>query len=261
MSTNKEYFGESPIKNSPKKALSVKLGDKVVKGNNIVEGAVEMDHLSEDVHKSLEALQVGGVVLTGTFGNSEYLGINQKTLTEMKNGLESSIDNINSTIGQDFGEGTIKGRLTQLEAEADTVDSRIAYAEAEIVGNASSGYDSLGEVETVVRGILSSIEGLTQSEIIVGELPLEGTENTIYRVPGTGSYTDYAWNGEEFVPLAEYDNATDDEPTEDSGNLVKSGGVYEFVNSKFQLKTEEEIAAMIAHGTWEEDVFYYTEET
>lgn len=261
MSEKKEYISESSIKKSPKKVLNIKLGNGVVKKENLAEGSVEMSTLSPDVHQALEALQIGGVVLSGEFGSSEYIGINQKTLTQTKERLDSDIDALQDIIGEDFGENTIKGRLTELEREAGTVDSRIAYAKEEVLGNASDDYNSLSKVETTVKGILSSIEGLTQSEIVIGELPVEGEENTIYRVPGDGSYTDYAWNGEEFVSLAEYDNATDDEPTEDSNNLVKSGGVFEFVNSKFQLRTEEEIAAMIAHETWEPDVFYYTEET
>lgn len=52
------------------------------------------------------------------------------------------------------------------------------------------------EVNNLIIGIGNSV--------ILGELPETGVENRIYRVPGTGSYSDWAWNGEEFVKLAEY---------------------------------------------------------
>lgn len=76
-------------------------------------------------------------------------------------------------------------------------------------------------------------EGLTQSKLIVVEtLPSTGDYNTIYRVPGENSFADYMWNGSRFVKMAQYDNATDETPTENSNNLVKSGGVYDFVMKK-----------------------------
>lgn len=76
-------------------------------------------------------------------------------------------------------------------------------------------------------------EGLTQSKIVVVEtLPSTGEYNTIYRIPGEESFSDYMWNGSRFVRMAQYDNAIDETPTENSNNLVKSGGVYDFVMKK-----------------------------
>lgn len=61
-------------------------------------------------------------------------------------------------------------------------------------------------------------------------------ENVIYRVIDRENtppqyYTDYMWNGTSMVPMAKYDNAIDNEPTANSNNLVKSGGVYSFVHA------------------------------
>lgn len=47
-------------------------------------------------------------------------------------------------------------------------------------------------------------EGLTQNPIIVGPLPSSGQADTIYRVPGTSSYSDYMWNGTQFELMATY---------------------------------------------------------
>lgn len=68
--------------------------------------------------------------------------------------------------------------------------------------------------------------GLTESNIIIGTLPETGVVNTIYRVPETNQYSDYMWYNNEFVLMATYSNGLDNSPTEDSTNLVKSGGVY-----------------------------------
>lgn len=44
---------------------------------------------------------------------------------------------------------------------------------------------------------------------VVSELPASGVANTIYRVAGTNSYSDYGWDETQFVKLAEYNSAYD----------------------------------------------------
>lgn len=56
-------------------------------------------------------------------------------------------------------------------------------------------------------------------------------QGVIYRVAGETSYADWMYNGTTTVKMAEYDNGIDDEPTADSGNLVKSGGVFAWIRS------------------------------
>jgi hypothetical protein len=46
-------------------------------------------------------------------------------------------------------------------------------------------------------------------------------------------YSDYMWNGTAMVLMATYNNAIDDVPTAGSNNLVKSGGVFSFVEGSF----------------------------
>lgn len=71
----------------------------------------------------------------------------------------------------------------------------------------------------------NALSGKTQP--VVGPLPASGVENTIYRVPGTSSYTEWMWDGTQFVLMSTHDNAIDDIPLAGSENLVKSGGVAE----------------------------------
>ena len=78
-----------------------------------------------------------------------------------------------------------------------------------------------------IQTLQALYNGLTQSDIIVGTLPASGEANKIYRVPGTGSYSDYMWDGEDFVLMATYNNGVDSVPTKNSQNLLESGGAYE----------------------------------
>lgn len=109
----------------------------------------------------------------------------------------------------------INAEVKQTLGQGGSVDSRIATAVNIEKTRAEAAEQLLQE----------QYDALTQSDIIVGDLPESGTKNLIYRVPGTNSYSDYMWNGTQFVKMAEYDNAIDDEPTVGSDNLVKSGGV------------------------------------
>lgn len=80
--------------------------------------------------------------------------------------------------------------------------------------------------DTYTKAEVNNLIPSIQQDIVVGALPTTGSPNTIYRVPSTSSYTDWAWDGTQWVELATYNNAIDDVPTQGSDNLVKSGGVY-----------------------------------
>lgn len=66
------------------------------------------------------------------------------------------------------------------------------------------------------------------------------SQNVIYRVVDRVNtlpqyYTDYMWNGTTMVEMAQYDNAIDDEPAYQSGNLVKSGGIWNETNIEIPI--------------------------
>lgn len=138
-------------------------------------------------------------------------------------------------------ESAIDGRVTTLEnavGSGGSVDSRIADAKTEIIGNATSACDTLGEAEGLISAEKSRAqaaesdlqqlyEALTQSDIeVVNAVPASGVANKIYRVVGQNSYADYMFNSNALttpIKMATYDNAIDDVPTAGSNNLVKSG--------------------------------------
>lgn len=142
-------------------------------------------------------------------------------------------------------EATARNNAVLNEAEARTnaitlETSRALTAESTLDNKISSSVNEakeeaheelLAEIDRAMAAeeeLRQTYEALTQSDIVIGTLPASGVETKIYRVPGTNSYSDYMWNGSQFVKMAEYDNATDDEPTTSSTNLVKSGGVASY---------------------------------
>lgn len=77
-------------------------------------------------------------------------------------------------------------------------------------------------------------EAITRSkpEIVADHTEVvEPEENTIYREFGESSYSDWMYYNGQWYKMATYDNAIDDEPTTDSDNLVKSGGVAKALNN------------------------------
>ena len=212
------------------------------------------------------------------------------TLNTLENGVATAL----TEIGGNSVEGSVKGRITVIENEIGTdttsqslsgrittletavgaggsVDTRIAQAKSEIIGDAATAYNTLGKLEDKIQEeaaardtavtaeasrasaaeelLRQAYEALTQTEVIVGALPNSGTTGKIYRVPGTASYSDYMWNGSSFVKMAQYDNAIDDKPAEGSENLVKSGGI------------STELADAYASIYSPEDLYSYTPQT
>lgn len=183
--------------------------------------------------------------------NKEQSQINAEVKETLGQG--SSVDNRinqakNDIIGGASSNGNtlkkIEDRVSPLESavgSGGSVDIRIAAAKSEIIGNATSACNTLGKAEVKINNetaraqaaeeqLSTLYNNLQQSKPIpVTNLPASGQSGAIYRLAGTTSYSDYMWNGSQWVLMATYNNAIDDEPTARSNNLVKSGGVVTFV--------------------------------
>lgn len=243
MSEKKEYISESSIKESPKKVLNIKLGNGVVKKENMADDSVGLSNLSQDVHQAIASMQVSGIALTGDFGNSEFIGIHQKALTDMKEELEDDIEEIQEAIGGDGSTNTIISRISALEDEVlddreNTLKSRVGDLE-DAVGTGGS-VDTRIAAETIraeaAEGLLQQLyENLTQSDIVVvaDHTAVSSPQaNTIYREQGTTTYSDWMYYDSSWKKMAEYDNAIDDVPINESNNIVKSNGIYKAINDK-----------------------------
>ena len=109
---------------------------------------------------------------------------------------------------------------------------------------------------TAEENLRQLYNSLSQSQPIpVTSLPATGVEGKIYRLAGESSYADYMWNGTQFIKMAKYDNAIDDELTAESNNLVKSKGIF-----KSQL-VESDITDFSLLGRWSCDDSSYAELT
>lgn len=84
-----------------------------------------------------------------------------------------------------------------------------------------------------VDGLVSGIN----NNVIIGELPTTGQlQNRIYRVPGTNSYTDWAWNGSSWVKLAEFSGSIFMQITETEYDALsdseKNNGTWYFIEEE-----------------------------
>ena len=143
------------------------------------------------------------------------------TNTELNTLLDGKVD------GEE-GKGLSANDYTNADKEKLTNLPTSVELEGQLDGKADES--DLSSLEGSVEQLQQQYQALTQSDIIVGSLPLSGVANKIYRVPGTTDYSDYMWYNNDFVLMATYNNAIDDVPTANSNNLVKSGGVKAELN-------------------------------
>lgn len=149
-------------------------------------------------------------------------------------GIKSALDTKQDTLTFDSAPTasstnpvTSDGVKTALDAKAD--NSALATTNTNVAANA-----------TAITNLQAAYAALTQSDIVVVESadwPVSSaSQNIIYRVTGTTSYSDYMWDGSQFVEMATYNNAIDATPTANSGNLVTSGGVFsDSMKNRYQV--------------------------
>lgn len=192
-------------------------------GRSMVNGAVTGDMTS-----------VGGITMSGSINMdaAQYIAFND-------GGYKNVLTFNNSILS--LGYGTRKnGRTTQIHG--NTLTFRVASTENGIdamtidangrcyipvaaqglrIGDGLITWDSANSALKVTKydntaanfyalGGVSAL-GMSTNEVgmIIGALPLTGEQGIVYRVPGNGSYSDYMWNGSDFVLLATYSTSYD----------------------------------------------------
>jgi len=104
----------------------------------------------------------------------------------------------------------------------------------EVIGNPAGDWNK-GTAEAYIDKEIAKVKNWVSNTpvtdvVVVETLPASGKKNTLYRVKGTNAYSEYGWDGSKFVLLAVKEYGIDDFPTDDSDNLVKSGGVEKRVS-------------------------------
>lgn len=89
--------------------------------------------------------------------------------------------------------------------------------------------DFVNRTPAEIAELRALYEALTQTgvtPVAADDWPVsDPQQNVIYRVAGTSSYTDYMWDGTDFIPMATYTNTPTDIPIVGSTDVITAGGV------------------------------------
>lgn len=145
-----------------------------------------------------------------------------------EHGNQEPLTGANEIMDDALGKMQSKINAEQVEKNNQTdaaIEDRYNKSETNAIVSAETA-----RATTAEENLRQLYNSLSQSQPIpVTSLPETGVAGKIYRLAGESSYADYMWKGTQFIKMAEYDNAIDDEPTDGSNNIVKSGGVNSFV--------------------------------
>ena len=129
-----------------------------------------------------------------------------------------------------FYPATTTDAIADVDREQSLTETLEATAFAgEVVGDPTGDWNK-GDAEDYIDKEIAKVKNWVSNTpvtnvVTVTSLPASGNVNTLYRVAGTNTYSEYGWDGTQFVKLDEKEYGIDDEPTAGSDNLVKSGGV------------------------------------
>ena len=140
-----------------------------------------------------------------------------------------------------------------IDAEADARQAADNLLRTDLTAEATSRQSADASLQTAIQDeataratadalLQQQYNALTQSDIIVGALPVTGVSNVIYRVPGTTDFTDYMWYDNQFVAMATY------------GLPISAEFVVDNNLNKTQEEINGEVDAQINGGSEEQDL-------
>lgn len=167
---------------------------------------------------------------TGASANNKLVA--EDRLAAYVGGIIGALD---ATFDLTSTDGHVTMRMTQTDGvitslQILTSDIASASALATLGGQVSTNASDIAALKALYNALLQSAPQVIEP---TDTWPVASPSDTvIYRVIDRVNtlpqyYSDYMWNGTAMVLMATYNNAIDDEPTKDSNNLVKSGGVEE----------------------------------
>jgi len=133
-------------------------------------------------------------------------------------------------------QGTLTFDSTPTNGSTNPVTSGGVYSALATKADTSTTYTKT-EVDNLIVPANTTIS-------VVSALPSSGSANTIYRVAGTNSYSDYGWDGSQFVLLATYTNSlypqigyyTCDSAASDRIKVVTASGYTLIAGSCLKIK-------------------------
>ena len=193
-------------------------------GNLTDSGKSTSDFAAADHTHTDKADKVSGA----TSNNFAGLDSNGNLIDSGSNSSTFAAANHTHTNKADKVSGATNNNLAALNSNGNLKDS--GYAPSDFA-SASDLTDEITRATEAEEALAELYQALTQSDIVVTDtLPASGEANTIYRVPDSEyeSYSDYMYYNNAWKLMATYTTPMDHVPTEDSLNLVFSGGVYEW---------------------------------
>jgi len=178
---------------------------------------------------AVKSVTINGGTKTYTVDNAGNVNLDVYT-TESAEGqatLAEEVGDIRSIVGtkDSPASDTLVNRVGELEtlvggSGQGSVNTRIANTKAEILGDAAEDYNTLGKVEDKIQEEVARATA-EETELSIYVHAIEGGNirvktstptnpdtgapaNTVYRVAGTTTYSDYMWNGTTMVKMAEY---------------------------------------------------------
>ena len=185
------------------------------------QGGIPKKDLASDVQASL--VKANSSVQQVKVGNNAAINPSNGVIT-LPNYTENATPHIAPTAAEvktALGTGTNNDTFLRKDGSWASIPSDSSKANATDLNN------EIRRAQVAESELRTLYNNLQQSQPIpVTQLPATGEAGKIYRLAGNTSYTDYMWNGTEFIQMATYDNAIDEVPIKGSANLVKSGGVF-----------------------------------
>lgn len=194
-----------------KEELDAELED-IRTGKTMRDGSISWDNLDHNVQNIIETSGEGGGGFSTTWGNSERLGITQKKLTEEHEAVGERFADDERYLRDNYyqkGQVYTKGETYNKQQ----LDSMITTPEQQYV-------TLTAEVDSTLESIFDGVEGAADTTYRVG-----CWDGEAYNV---NSFSEYAYDGMDFVLLSVQTTGIDAVPTQGSHKLVESGGVYDF---------------------------------
>lgn len=98
----------------------------------------------------------------------------------------------------------ISANVENLAAEVERATTKEGEMQQQINDNAGNIAAEVERATAAEQELHDMYSALTETPVVIGALPASGQPNTIYRVPGGSSYSDYMWDGTQFVLMATY---------------------------------------------------------
>lgn len=214
--TNSELTSALGLLNDGITGINLKIPATASQSNKLIDAA----GLNETLALALGAIDA-------TFNVQSTDGHVTLHITQV-DGEITSVQVQSSDIASDAALTLVTNRVTTAEGNITNLQGRMSTAE----GNISTNANDIATLQQLYNSLQQSLP------VPVTSLPGSGQQQgVIYRLAGMTSYSDYMWNGSDWVLLATYNNAVDSAPTANSQNLVTSGGVFSSENLNFNYLT------------------------